>query len=305
MASNIINNNSIHSFMLATTGIGNMTGIYNNSGTGAIFQNNMIRLGVDSTGNTISGPYNIKGIVHNITTSSNYYNNSIYLAGNSAGSTNTACIEFTTTITSPTEAVNLKNNILYNNINNSSSGRNACISMAASNGRIFSNHNILYAPGSGGAAGLISTTPYTALTGSGSWNSVSLLDGQSGAVDPAFKTPNGTSSSVDLHLSSTNPAEGAGDPLVTSVLDDFDGQLRADNTPHDIGADAGTFTKGTDRFPPIINLVPLTNTSSTGNRTFTVNIVDNGIGLPLTTANTPRVYYKKPPDLVKKSVDLR
>ncbi len=288
----IVNNNFIHSFGLATSAAGNMTGIYNYGGT-ATYQNNMIRLGVDSIGNAISGPYTYKGIFQNTIYSNNYYNNSIYLAGISGGTTNSACIELTGTISSPTETVNIKNNIFYNNILNTSTGYNAGISITTNNGRIFSNHNIIYTPNTMGVAGLISTTPYTNLTGASSWNSATLLDGQSGSSNPNYLTPNGTSSTVDLHLSSGNPAESAGDPTVTSVLDDFDNQVRSGLTPNDIGADAGTFTKSGDKFPPIINLNPLTNTSSTSDRTFTVNIIDNGLGMPKTTANAPRVYYKK------------
>ncbi|MFM9945097.1 MAG: PKD domain-containing protein [Bacteroidia bacterium] len=252
----------------------------------------MIRLGIDTSGNTISGPYNIKGIFVAHSNASNYYNNSIYLAGSSAGTTNTACIDFNVTVLT-TDVVNVKNNIFYNNISNSSSGRNACMRMITNNGRIFSNFNIFYAPNTNGAVGLISGTPYTALTGSGGWNSATLTDGQSASVDPNFNAPNGSVAMVDLHLGSSNPAEGNGDPTVTTITDDYDGQLRASFTPNDIGADAAAFTLANDKCPPIINLMPLTNTSSTSNRTFTVNIVDNGTGMPLTTANQPRVYYKK------------
>lgn len=132
--SSIVNNNFIHSFKLITSGIGNMTGIYAGSGN-VTYQNNMIRLGIDSTGAAISGPYNIKGIVHVSSSSNNYYNNNIYLAGTSAGTTNTACIELLSTITAP-ELVNIRNNILFNNISNSSTGRNACLRII-SNSRIF------------------------------------------------------------------------------------------------------------------------------------------------------------------------
>ncbi len=286
----IINNNFIHSFRLATTAVGLMTGIYNASGI-ATFQNNMIRLGIDSTGAAISGPYNIKGIVHGIASSSNYYNNSIFLGGSSAGTTNTACMEFTSAITA-TETVNLRNNIFYNNIANTSTGRNACIRIIT-NVRIFSNYNILFSPDMGGAAGIINATAYSTLTGAGGWNATALIDGQSSPSDPSFISPSGTSSTVDLHLNTSNPAEAQGDPTVTAVLDDFDGQLRSGLTPTDIGADAGNFTMITDKFPPTINLIPLINTSSTSDRTFTVNIFDNP-GLPSATSpNRPRVYFRK------------
>ncbi len=286
----MVDGNFIHSFKLYTTGIGLMTGIYMGSGI-ATFQNNMIRLGVDSTGNDITGPYNIKGIVHGVSTSSNYYHNSIYLGGASAGTTNTACMEFLSTITS-TETVNLRNNIFYNNIANSSSGRNACIRII-SNGRIFSNYNLLYAPSTNGAVGIINTTAYNSLLGTGGWCASTLLDGQSASVDPGFVAASGSSSTVDMHLNSNNPAEGAGDPFLSNTLTDYDGQSRASLSPSDIGADASNSTISTDNLPPTINHMPLFNTSSTGDRTFLVNILDNK-GMPLSSsANAPRVYFKK------------
>ena len=288
--SSIVNNNNIHSFKMITSGIGVMTGIY--AGTGNVtYQNNMIRLGIDSTGSAFNGPYNVKGIVHASSSSSNYYNNNIYLRGASAGTTNTACFEITSSITAP-EFVNVRNNIFFNNISNTSSGLNAGIRII-SNSRIFSNYNIFFTPLTRGVTGIINTTGYANLTGSGSWNALSLIDGQSAQINPSFVAPNGTSATVDLHLTSSNPAEGQGDPTVTVVNDDFDGQIRSGLSPNDVGADAGNFTLSADLIEPLINYVPLVNTVSTSDRTFTVNIYDN-VGLPISSsANAPRVYYKK------------
>ncbi len=65
---------------------------------------------------------------------------------------------------------------------------------------------------------------------------------------------------MDLHLQTSNPAEGQGIPLTdaatgatVTVTDDFDGQARSTLTRVDVGADAGSFSLSSDVFAPVVS----------------------------------------------------
>src|SRR6185295_8769759 len=139
-----------------------------------------------------------------------------------------------------------------------------------------------------GVGGLIGgytsiVTDFATLNGAGGWNQIGALDYNTGFANPQFLNPTGTALTLDLRLAASNPAEGMGDTAVSNLVGiDFDGTSRASNTPADIGADAGLFTRSLDAFPPVINFNPLSNSGSTTTRILSgVNVVDAG-GVPTT-----------------------
>ncbi|MEI7977425.1 MAG: GEVED domain-containing protein, partial [Bacteroidota bacterium] len=301
---NIIDRNFVHSFRLHSTTAGSaaMIGIENQQGLNT-FTNNMVRLGVDSLGNNFSGPYIVYGL-HDFFNASNipsyYFNNSVYIAGAPTSGTSITAAMFSPNSSKP---LTIRNNIFVNNTTNAG-GTGLNYALRINNTfNISSNYNILFAPNTNGfiASTISPATNFNTLLGAGGWINVARLDAQSGNVNPAFLTPNGTSSTLDLRLAASNPAEGGGDPTLTpvvSVLNDFDNNVRSTLTPNDIGANAGNFTLSADAIAPTINYTILTNTSSVSNAVLTANVIDNG-GIPSDISSTlkPRIYFKRSTDV--------
>ncbi|MES2727904.1 MAG: T9SS type A sorting domain-containing protein [Bacteroidota bacterium] len=301
VVTNFVTRNYIHSFKLATTSVGRMIGIQQNSGSFTRYANNMVRLGIDSSGALYTGPYEVYGFLNDVTGNFEYFHNSVYLGGAPAtGASITAAIRLSGTLTG-TQLYDIRNNILVNNIaNNGGSGKNFAIRLAAlpvNPSNLVSNFNLLRANGTGRHIAGTNTIDYTTLTGIVGWLRGSGYDLQSGTTnDSLFLNSTGPAFDVNLRLEANNPAEGAGDPsLAAIVTTDFDGNLRATLTPFDIGANAGAFTLSADVFPPSISYTPATNQGDlTGPLTISnVNIKDN-VGVPLINGvSMPRIYFKK------------
>ncbi|MDX2002448.1 MAG: hypothetical protein SFW35_08445 [Chitinophagales bacterium] len=281
-----VERNIIHSFTAASTNIATLlTGIYDSSGL-ASFENNMVRLGIDASGNSITRGYVINGIeVGSATANTNFYFNSVYIGGSGVANPGSSTAAF---IRTPgTTASAIQNNIFYNARGNSTTGgSHYAINLNASTG-ITSNFNILLADGTGGLEGRIATTDYATLP---LWQGTGL-DASSVSADPRFENASGNSASVSLKISTTlqTPVEGGGTSIPSVTLDQ-EGNTRSGLTPVDIGADAGDFV-GQDLINPVITYTPLGNATTTANRTLTANITDNyGIS---TGANAPRLYFRK------------
>ncbi len=286
---NVVGRNFIHSLNLSSTSTGAQAiGMYVNGGT-TTFQNNMIRLGLFSSGNSITNPNDIQGI-QDASGTNNYYFNSIYIGGTgvTTGSTNTIAFNSLSTSTRV-----FQNNIFMNARSNSTgTGVHIAAKYAGTvvnpSGLTASN-NVLFAPGTGGAVGQYNSTNYTTLSG---FQAVTGQDANSINGNPNFLTPAGTSSTVDLHVNTAGtPVEQAG-ILVATITDDYDGQTRSGLTPTDIGADAGNFV-AIDASAPSITYTALATPvcSSVGAITLTATITDAS-GVPTTGSLVPRLYYK-------------
>jgi hypothetical protein len=230
-SSNLIEKNFIHSLSVTSpTGGSSVSGIFVNVATAATFRNNMIRLGLDASGASITGDHGFYGIVDQGGTN-NFYFNSIYIGGSGVtGSTNSAAF-----ISSNNTTRDLRDNILVNaRSNGTGTGKHYCASVVTMTGLTI-NYNDYFASGTGGFIGVIGAgTDQTTLTG---WKGATSQDGGSISADPLFNTPTGTSSTVDLHVGVASPCEVMG-TAIGSITDDFDGQTRSTLTPTDIGADA-------------------------------------------------------------------
>ncbi len=286
----LVARNFIHSLSVSSLASAVLRGILHVTGN-ATYQNNMIRLGIDAAGNSVTGPYDIAGYAETVG-SNNFYHNTIYIGG-SSGISNA----FTNALSSAVTVNTRKfiNNVLINDRSISGgSGANLAATFTGSlpnPSGLTSNYNFYY---SQNAITLIrnGSTNYS-LSG---WRTASgNQDGNSfQALSVAqfnLVNPTGDASNVDLHIANTGSTilERTGTPI-SSVTDDFDGQLRASFTPVDIGADAGNFTQP-DAFPPVITYTPLNNTASTSNRNLSVTITDfTGVA---SGTLAPRIYYRK------------
>ncbi|OYU94903.1 MAG: hypothetical protein CFE21_14590 [Bacteroidetes bacterium B1(2017)] len=297
LGANYFQKNFIHSFGAQTSGTATLIGIYQIAGT-VTTQNNMIRLGIDASGNPFTGPYNVYGFYLANSSANNIYHNSIYIAGNpSSGSATTAAFFAST----GSGIVNVKNNIFVNNVNSMGAATGLNVAYRPFSATAYnSNYNLFYVNGSPTNALVYNgstLTSYTNLRGTGSWqtaNAAAPNDLFSATGMPSFVNADGSADLVDLHVTSTNAIEGAGDLAVASlVTDDYDADVRSSSTPVDVGADAGNFTAGlsSDYFSPIITYTSLTNTASIANRTLSATITDN-IGVTA-AGNGPTLYCRK------------
>ncbi len=279
--------NLVHSLRTSGLASSNLFGIYIGAGT-ATYANNMIRLGLDETGTSLTIGQNIAGINEFLGTNT-IVHNSVYIGGTGVASTNNT-FAFLAQQTTNTRV--FRNNIFANDRQNASG---AAVNGAAQYAGTFPNatgltldNNIYYSSTAANTIRAGSTT-YTLAA----WKTYSNADASSAAAPNLtainFINATGTSSTIDLHLQGATAAEGSGFNIA-SVITDFDGQTRSGLTPVDIGADAGTFT-AVEIFPPSISYTALTNTASTSARALSVTISDAS-GVPTSGGGLPVLYWK-------------
>src|SRR4030095_9330935 len=109
--------------------------------------------------------------------------------------------------------------------------------------------------------------------------------------NPNLINPNGNISTVDLHIGSPTPDEGQG-TAVSFVTDDFDGQIRNNFSPVDIGADAGNFVYQ-DGDPPVLSHNAFLGQPVVSSFVYTLNIRDVGSGVDTNGANKPKMWFRK------------
>lgn len=288
---NTIEKNFIHSFSLVSSSVSaTMNGISVNSAT-ATYKNNMIRLGIDASGSSITAGVVINGINETVAGTDNFYNNSVYIGGSGVVTTAANTFAFNSTIITNTRAY--QDNIFWNARSNSTStGKHYGIKVGGTTVNptgLTTNYNVIYVNGTGGTFGFYNSADVASLS---AWQTATGQDGNSinnSAI--SFIAETGTSSTVDLHLHATNPTVCEGSGLsIGAVTDDYDGQTRSGLTPTDIGADAGNFV-AQDVSGPIISYSALGNIPASNNQTLTATISDAS-GVPQAGANQPTLYYK-------------
>jgi hypothetical protein len=217
-----ISGNHVHSLRLGTSSnSGVINGLHSGDGRSNWF-NNIVRLGTDTSGTSITTGYNINGI-YDETDTNNYYHNSVYISGTGvSSSSNTHAFNslVTTTIRS------FRNNIFVNARSNSSGlAVNYGMKMGGTSANptgLSQDYNDIYASGTGGKLGIYNTTDYTTLS---TWRSATGKDSNSINVDPAF------ASSTDLTPSNVYVHNGAV-AAITNI--DFNNATRL--SPPDMGA---------------------------------------------------------------------
>ncbi|MFZ4621933.1 MAG: LamG-like jellyroll fold domain-containing protein [Bacteroidota bacterium] len=269
-AASTVERNVIHSFSAASPSA-ILNGMQVAGGLTTV-KNNMIRLGIDSTGTDVTVGLTINGINEN-GGSNKFYHNSVYIGGSGVGGSSATYALFSSVTSSVRD---YRNNIVVNaRSNGSGTGKHYAVNVGGSGVNpigLTIDYNIYHSAGTGGVFGRFNFVDITSLDG---WRTAVGQDNNSVSIDPHFKTPAGTSATVDLHLdpSVATAAEQNG-VSITDVTDDIDGQTRSGLTPVDIGADAGDFIML--KSAPVCILTSTTSLSQTG---ATLNGTVKSIGL--------------------------
>lgn len=247
ITANVVERNFIHSLVNnSTDNTSQLWGIIQRgSGTAGVpvtatVKNNMIRLGLDAAGNSITSGQSIIGI-RDIqgtggagTTVVSYYFNSVYIGGTGVASSSST-FAFNGSALSSTRGY--VDNIFWNARSNASgAGKNYAITVggtAPNPAGLTSNYNDLLATGTGGFVGLFNSVDQPTLA---NWRTSTGQDLNSISADPLFVNPTGNAASVDLHLQAGSPAIDQATNV--GVTNDFDGDSRPGaNSLFDIGAD--------------------------------------------------------------------
>ncbi len=237
---NVIEKNIIHSLSVTAsdTNACFVKGIDIASGN-AIIRNNMIRLGIDENGASVSKTLNLYGINEDAGVNFLYYN-SVYLGGTvAAGSLNSYA--FYSNISTATR--DIKNNIFQNSrVNTTGIGKHYIAQLASISG-LSINANNYYS----GAlfSSRIGSTNYTSL---GLWQLATTQDSISVSVNSNFKNATGNATNVNLHIDTAGTAISfleSGAIAISGIANDYDGDARpgpagsvkGGGTRPDIGAD--------------------------------------------------------------------
>ena len=242
-------------------------GWYSSRGGQGTYKNNMVRLGVDAAGASITAGYVIYGMFE-IAGTNNLYYNSVYVGGTGVASASTT-FGFVSNVTAGTR--NYVDNIFWNARSNASgSATNYAIALSGLSG-VTSNYNDLFANGVGGCVG---TAPGVTGCTLANWQTGTGQDANSISADPLFVNPNGNAATVNLHILPGSPCVAVATPI-SGIANDFDNNLRNPCTP-DIGADEVTPYSG----PPLAK-VTITKTAdapvvASGSQVgFTVRLTNN------------------------------
>ena len=217
----IISRNKIHSLSVSNASA-NLNGIRIAQGRGN-FSNNMISLGYDAVGASITVGAAIIGINEFANSTSNFYFNSVNIGGTGVvGAANTFALN--SAVVNNTR--NYQNNIFYNTRSNASgTSVNYGIQVggtAANPAGLTSNYNLIYTNGTGGMFGRFNSADVANLAG---WQTATGQDANSVSSAVDFI------SNSDLHICGNNPGVGT---AAGGITIDIDGDTRTAPT---IGAD--------------------------------------------------------------------
>ncbi len=295
--------NSIHSLSSTSSGTSVQVGLLTFTAR-FLVANNMIRLGIDGSGNSLTGSISIYGMYKNGTLPITSVFNTVYVGGTSVTGGNTFCLWRSAVPTVGTD--NIRNNIFQNaRTNGSGTGAHICVMVgnasaanaAAASSLLTLDNNLYYHAGAGGNIGGILYTPgstiyvYASMT---AWRGASSQDAASGYSVPGLVFPTGTVSNVNLHVTGTTAARGGGS-AIAGISDDFDGDSRPASFP-DIGADQCGSCNATDIFAPTISYSPLANGIVESVRTVSNVSITDYSGINTSSGTKPRLYFKKSTD---------
>ncbi|HRH35372.1 MAG TPA: hypothetical protein PKY12_09935, partial [Catalimonadaceae bacterium] len=239
---NVIERNFVHSLSLATSDIaGAIYGIRVLIGVFPVdIQNNMVRLGLDASGNSLTTGYSIFGVGNASTGITNHYFNTLYVGG--SGVVGTTSNTYALFASGAGNTRTFQNNILVNTRDGGATGNHFGFQVGGAGVNPFGltmNYNLYQATGANGFAGfygsnLIDEAAIIAAVGQ---NANSVI------CDPQLINPDGNATAVDLHIKAppVKTLIEANGLVIGGITQDFDGQTRSALTPTDIGADAGNF----------------------------------------------------------------
>ena len=122
----------------------------------ATFKNNMVRLGLDASGKSITSPFSIIGIRDIVGATANYYFNSVYIGGTGV-TTGANTFAFFSDVVNNTRV--FEDNIFWNARSNTTAGGTVHVAItvggtAPNPPGLTSNYNDLYATGTDGVVGV-------------------------------------------------------------------------------------------------------------------------------------------------------
>ncbi len=246
--------------------------------------NNMVRLGIDSSGNSITNACTLRGISKG-TNNSRVLFNTVYIGGTGVGADANRSFAFLRT---GSGVDTVRNNIFINQRANSATGGGHFAVSLNNTTTLAMDYNLLT---SADTLGLFNSSKQLTLN---DWKSASGIDGNSISGAAGLLNPTGTTATIDLHISTMIPTPIENGGVATTGLGsdvDFDGDDRTLLTPTDIGADAGNFIIN-DIAAPTISYTALANTTATTDRVITATIGDV-TGVYTTGTLRPRIYFKK------------
>lgn len=273
---NTIDKNSIHSFSaLSATSSGFLRGIDIASGAVNVY-NNMIRLGTDETGTSITNSLLMIGINEDGGTN-NLYFNTVCINGSNVGAGTNNTIAFASSVTSISRE--LKNNIFCNTRSNGlSTGKNFALRLAGLTSQTIAANNYW-----NGAITFLSRLNGTDYTTFGNWKIATGQDTLSANVDPLFKNANGTSANVNLHIDTAGTAISyleSGGLAISGISTDIDNETR----PGPTGSTKGGGTRvdiGADEFDGVPRPICLNGVAGTTVSSFDTVCVGNNFLLSL------------------------
>jgi len=249
---NVIRQNLVHSLdVISTLTEYQIWGLVMEGQGTATFQNNMVRLGLNATGSSITTGFSIVGIRDKAGATAKYCFNSVYIGGTGVTSASNT-FAFLSDVVDNTRK--FRDNIFYNARSNASGGiANAAIQvngLGSSPAGLTSNYNDLYATGTDGVIGVFNSIIQPTLS---DWQIATGQDANGISADPQYLDPDGNAATVDLHIDDTSPCAGAG-VAIAGITDDFDGDPRL-NLPS-IGADERGIPSATPAPTPTPTVTP-------------------------------------------------
>lgn len=242
----VIANNIIHSLSSgSSSATSNLRGINVTAGTSA-YVNNMVRLGIDAAGASITSGLLIYGIYDNntVTTGNYYYYNTVYVGGTGVlGSANTYAFRSD----GVTNTRDFRNNSFHNaRSNGSGTGKHYAIQIGGTGVNptgLTSDRNNLRADGASGA--ILGFYDGSDRLNIGAWISATGQDMNSVEVTPDYMNETGNAASVNLKIDpATSTFLESGGINISGITVDFENNTRQGNggysgtgTAPDIGAD--------------------------------------------------------------------
>lgn len=234
---NVVERNFVHSLRLATTSTsGTLVGLYSGGGL-AGWRNNMVRLGVDASGASLTVGYAITGLfLFNASATSDVLHNTAWVGGTGVATSTSNTAAFASSVTLNTRT--FRNNTWVNRRSNAAGTAVHAAAIIAgtlpSPAGLSCSHNVYFADGSGGTDVRNGTTNYTLAA----WQTASAVDAASLSGNPKLVAEGAPAATVDLHVDPLAvPAPvGSNGGAAGLVAVDFDGATRSATTP-DIGAD--------------------------------------------------------------------
>ena len=290
---NLIASNLVHSINIATSSAtGTILGI-NLAGGSSTYQNNMVRLGIDAAGNSLTNNIIISGIDKNTAANNNIYFNSVYIGGSGVLASTAHTFAFRRVSTGTD---NLQNNIFQNARSNAAgtakhyaTGLNAVTTLTI-------NYNDYFVSGTGGIVGYVGTPGTSDYATFVLFQAATLQDINSLNVDPLFIAP--AAATPDLHITGGPTALESSSLTIAGITNDFDNNVRpgapsGSNTglSPDIGADEfdginPNVCSGT----PALGGTPIPSSSTTcngSNITFTLSGATGGPGISYQWQTSP------------------